>query len=494
MGKIVRFFLIFIIVTLAFSSSYIEEFDTKFDNASKSEKIRIYHGLRNTYIQSILNDNSSAKIETLIRLIKSSKELGLDYSHYEKELKAYGKTDLLKKIEDNISNKPATNQKTDPKTKEDLKQKKITLKILGVKINNDSLTLNLNRTLYDSEIKDFTLRTKKFYKNVYDINGIATLKTGKINTNISSDVRIAQYNKSIVRLVFSNNTKQEISFEQNKNSITFYIDNKQKEKTKNSSNAKDLNKPKQAIATVPNKSKQISNVPKLSSNFRTGKTVVLDPGHGGKDSGAIGSRTLYEKNVVLKIALKAGKILRQRGYKVYFTRDKDYFIGLRNRTSFANDKMADLFISIHANAAPTKAKANEIHGIETFFLSPTRSARSMRAANLENKADTDEMNYFTKISFLNFLNREKIIASNKLAIDIQKNLLNSVRKKYSVTDGGVREAPFWVLVGALMPAVLIETGYITHPIEGKLLAKDDYEEQLAIGIANGVDDYFAKNR
>ncbi len=220
----------------------------------------------------------------------------------------------------------------------------------------------------------------------------------------------------------------------------------------------------------------------------------MDAGHGGKDAGAVGSRTLYEKNVVLKVALKAGKILKNRGYKVYYTRDKDKFIGLRNRTSFANDKMADLFISIHANAAPNSKKAPEMQGIETFFLSPTRSERSMRAANLENKSDTDEMNYFTKISFLNFLNREKIIASNKLAIDIQTNLLSSVRTNYNVSDGGVREAPFWVLVGALMPAVLIETGYITHPKEGKLLANDAYADKLAEGIANGIDDYFAKNR
>ena len=167
---------------------------------------------------------------------------------------------------------------------------------------------------------------------------------------------------------------------------------------------------------------------------------------------------------------------------------------MRDRTKFANDKMADLFVSIHANAAPNAAKAKSMHGIETFFLSPARSERSKNAAALENKSDIEEMNYFSQQTFLNFLNREKIIASNKLGIDIHRELLTSARKLHNVSDGGVREAPFWVLVGALMPAVLIEIGYITHPSEGTNLFNDAYQSALANGIANGIDGYFSKNR
>lgn len=103
------------------------------------------------------------------------------------------------------------------------------------------------------------------------------------------------------------------------------------------------------------------------------------------------------------------------------------------------------------------------------------------------------MNYFSKISFLNFLNREKIISSNKLAIDLQSGMLKSVKTNYKINDGGVREAPFWVLVGALMPAALIEVGYISHPKESKLIANDKYQQALAKGIADGIDAYFAKN-
>ena len=225
-----------------------------------------------------------------------------------------------------------------------------------------------------------------------------------------------------------------------------------------------------------------------------GKVIVLDAGHGGDDPGAING-SLKEKNIVLSIAQKAGKELQGRGYKVYYTRSKDKFINLRDRTKYANDKAADLFISIHANAAPNKTKAATMHGIETFFLSPARSERSKNAAALENKSDIEEMNFFSKQTFLNFLNREKIIASNKLAIDVQREVLARAKSVSSkASDGGVREAPFWVLVGALMPAVLVEVGYITHPSEGELINNSKYQDALAKGLADGVDVYFSNQR
>ena len=225
-----------------------------------------------------------------------------------------------------------------------------------------------------------------------------------------------------------------------------------------------------------------------------GKVIVLDAGHGGDDPGAING-SLKEKNIVLSIAQKTGKELQGRGYKVYYTRSKDKFINLRDRTKYANDKAADLFISIHANAAPNKTKAATMHGIETFFLSPARSERSKNAAALENKSDIEEMNFFSKQTFLNFLNREKIIASNKLAIDVQREVLARAKSVSSkASDGGVREAPFWVLVGALMPAVLLEVGYITHPSEGELINNSKYQDALAKGLADGIDVYFSNQR
>jgi N-acetylmuramoyl-L-alanine amidase len=134
-------------------------------------------------------------------------------------------------------------------------------------------------------------------------------------------------------------------------------------------------------------------------------------------------------------------------------------------------------------------------GIETFFLSPAKSERAKRIAALENRADISSMGYYSKLTFLNFLNREKIIASNKLAIDVQKGILFNLRKYFKdVQDGGVREGPFWVLVGAQMPSILVEVGYITNPTEAKRLFNPFYQKLIAKGIADGIDNYFLYNQ
>jgi N-acetylmuramoyl-L-alanine amidase len=118
----------------------------------------------------------------------------------------------------------------------------------------------------------------------------------------------------------------------------------------------------------------------------------------------------------------------------------------------------------------------------------------MRVAALENSEEMEEMGQYGKLSFLSFLNKEKIIASNKLAIDLQKGMLGSLRKQFpSVHDNGVREAPFWVLVGAQMPAVLLEVGYISHPEESHRIADDKYQRFLTDGLVEGVGRYFTNN-
>ena len=219
------------------------------------------------------------------------------------------------------------------------------------------------------------------------------------------------------------------------------------------------------------------------------KIIVIDPGHGGKDPGGIGWNRVKEKNIVLPIGKYLRDILRKKGYKVYLTRDRDKFITLRNRTKFANRKKADLFISIHCNIAP---KHPEVYGIETYFLSPARSKRAERVAKLENSAIGNLQTSTQKI-VLNFLNKTKIIQSQKMAIDIQKNLIYGFRKHYkNIKDGGVRPAPFWVLVGTQMPAILIETGFISNKMEAKRLSDKIYQKRYAEYIANGIESYFFK--
>lgn len=439
--------------------------------------------------------------------------------------------------------KEQKSQKTEAKTKVEVKKEAKaepkSLRVLEVLSDKNSLKIKLNRNINEDELKNFALSSKDSWRNVYDITGILPSKFPIPQNGISAKIRIAQKDPSTVRIVFEDAKKSQIYAQIDEKEITFSknkpAQNTQKTEqkaeqkieqntkktakkvasTEKTSEKTSENKAEKTAKTQNTKNdKKIAKKPepinqkamkitadtataasnKLSKKQKASKIIVLDPGHGGDDVGALSqNKKLREKDIVLNVSKKTASLLKERGYKVLFTRSNDRFIKLRSRTSFANDKGAHLFISIHANAAPNKEKAKSMNGIETFFLSPSRSERSMNAANLENKADTDEMNYFTKVSFLNFLNREKIIASNKLAIDMQAALLKSVRASYKVSDGGVREAPFWVLVGALMPAVLIEIGYISHPDESQKIANSKYQDRLAKGIADGVDEYFAKN-
>ncbi len=223
------------------------------------------------------------------------------------------------------------------------------------------------------------------------------------------------------------------------------------------------------------------------------KKIVLDAGHGGKDCGAMSANLVCEKDIVLEVVKFLHKELKKRGYSVLLTRDKDIYIDLVARTELANKKSADLFISVHANSIPKRSTSNA-HGIETYFLSTARSERARKVAEQENKDNVNLMDYFSKSLLLNSLNTQRLIVSNKLAIDVQYSMLQSVRKNYpDVVDGGVREGPFWVLAGALMPSILIEIGYNSHAIESKRIQSKPYQKILAKGIADGIDSFFSKN-
>ncbi|MCQ2778740.1 N-acetylmuramoyl-L-alanine amidase [Helicobacter pylori] len=223
------------------------------------------------------------------------------------------------------------------------------------------------------------------------------------------------------------------------------------------------------------------------------KKIVLDAGHGGKDCGAMSANLVCEKDIVLEVVKFLHKELKKRGYSVLLTRDKDIYIDLVGRTELANRKSADLFISVHANSIPKHSTSNA-HGIETYFLSTARSERARKVAEQENKDDVNLMDYFSKSLLLNSLNTQRLIVSNKLAIDVQYGMLQSIRKNYpDVVDGGVREGPFWVLAGALMPSILIEIGYNSHAIESRRIQSKPYQKILAKGIADGIDSFFSKN-
>ena len=252
-----------------------------------------------------------------------------------------------------------------------------------------------------------------------------------------------------------------------------------------------VKKPPQERVVTEEKASFFSSMFTGSSGPRRSYTVVIDAGHGGHDSGAIGAKKYYEKTVVLQIAKRVEKYLKKKRFKVKMTRSSDHFVKLKNRTRFANRHKADIFVSIHANAIADKKRFGEVYGIETYFLQTTRSARSKRIAALENSVVLDKNDFLSKNVILEaVLSGPKIELSHKLAIDVQTRMLRDVKRKYKgVKDGGVRPAPFWVLVGAQMPSILVEVGYITNPIERRRLYNADYQNRIAKGIVEGVSNY-----
>ncbi len=216
------------------------------------------------------------------------------------------------------------------------------------------------------------------------------------------------------------------------------------------------------------------------------RKIVIDPGHGGKDPGAM-AFDLKEKDIVLKVSKKIEKALKKKyRYEVTLTRTKDVYIPLEERTALANTQNGDLFISIHVNAHPDKTKG----GIETYFLNLATNADAMRVAALENATSTHNISELQHI-LTNLMKNSKIDESSRLAQFVQTNLILGVEQKYKTRDLGVKQAPFYVLIGAEMPAILAEISFITNPGEAKLLQDELYlnkiAEQIAAGIAAYVD-------
>lgn len=212
--------------------------------------------------------------------------------------------------------------------------------------------------------------------------------------------------------------------------------------------------------------------------------IVLDPGHGGKDPGAIGLSGLKEKRVALDIALRTKRVLRRvlPGNRVYLTRTTDRYISLSYRTSFANEHDADIFVSIHANSA----RSRRIHGIETYLLSEASSSRALRLAARESGTTLARMSDLQKI--LNDLGlRSKVIESQQLARQVQQAMLSRLKPGYrGIRDLGVKRGPFYVLLGAQMPSILVEVAFISNRREAQRMRSSKYRQALAEGIARGI--------
>jgi N-acetylmuramoyl-L-alanine amidase len=278
-----------------------------------------------------------------------------------------------------------------------------------------------------------------------------------LNKGLLQKIRIAQFKKDVVRVVL------------------------------NLSNHKDYR-----IYPLESAPRLVIDVHAESSNpfFREKKIVVIDPGHGGHDPGAVGPRGLKEKVVTLDIAKRLKRELEEfYNLEVYVTRDKDKYLDLGERTAFANFKKADLFVSIHANAS----KRRRTSGIETYLLNWTNDDEALRVAARENKISVEKMRKSqTELGMiLTSLEREsKRDESLKLAHFVQRSLASNLSKKYErMKNLGVKQALFYVLVDAEMPSVLVEVAFISNKREERLLRSKAFRETSAKALASGIYKY-----
>jgi len=241
----------------------------------------------------------------------------------------------------------------------------------------------------------------------------------------------------------------------------------------------------QAIITEPQPSHDILASPSLSKQLGLKvRKIVIDPGHGGKDPGAIGRRGLKEKDVTLKLAKMLRKKLSPSVQKIVMTRQTDVFIPLEERTAIANGQDADLFVSIHINASNRRAAS----GVETYTLNISNNEEARRLAARENATSRRSV---SDLEFIlnDLIKTAKTNDSVRLATAVQAQVAENLRRKYRTRSNGVKGAPFYVLVGTKMPSILVEVSFISNPREEKLLRDERYLNEITEGISRGLLEY-----
>ncbi|HVB07343.1 MAG TPA: N-acetylmuramoyl-L-alanine amidase [Candidatus Acidoferrales bacterium] len=217
--------------------------------------------------------------------------------------------------------------------------------------------------------------------------------------------------------------------------------------------------------------------------------IVIDPGHGGYDTGTIGPHGVLEKNVCLDVALRLGKLIHEKlpGAQVIYTRKTDVFVPLEERTAIANQANADLFISIHANSSHDE----QARGIETYYLNFTSSPDALETASRENALSDASIHQLQGL-IQKIARNDKIEESRELATDIQNSLTGKLRQVSTAErNRGVTKAPFVVLIGANMPSVLSEISFLSNPTDERMLERPAQRERIAQGIFRGVENYLS---
>ena len=220
-------------------------------------------------------------------------------------------------------------------------------------------------------------------------------------------------------------------------------------------------------------------------------TIVIDPGHGGRDPGARGQRGTEEKDITLKVALKLRDLLRrQPGIRVLMTREKDQFVELEDRAKFANGQEADLFVSIHVNSHPQRS----IKGIEIYHFGEAKDQRALEVAARENGTPLSSTGVGWEYLVADLLTAKKIEASLELAWTAKEAMVTNLNGHYALVDHGVKTAPFYVLRFTSMPSILAEIAYISNSAEEELLRTNHFSTRVAEALMDGINTFLSSSK
>jgi N-acetylmuramoyl-L-alanine amidase len=460
------------------------------------DAIELYRRVANDYLDHRLADDAQYQIGEIY--YKEKDDLTQAYLEFLKVELRYPKGDMKPKAQEMIEKLTTVMSK-----REDQKEVQETLsKAPGLTQvreirhwstpNYTRVVIDLERAVpFQSRLLDENKDLKKPRRLYLDLKG--TYVSSEIESHIPiqdgllRSARAAQYTKDTVRVVLDIDNIEGYKVFPLHDPFRIVIDVKgtePKEKEQLKRVARPESRPvRKGIRLAKKPDGSVSLARQLGLNV---SKIVIDPGHGGKDPGCFFDGGMKEKNVVLMLAqILARKVEAKLGCEAVLTRKNDVFVPLEKRTAFANMQKADLFLSLHINAH----RQTEVHGLETYYLNMATDERAVLVAARENA--TSEKNISDLQSILNDLMlNTKISESSKLAHEVQKGIMGSVGKRYGeVKDLGVKQAPFYVLIGAEMPAVLVETGFLTNSSERKRLQSKKYLETLADGILNGVEGY-----
>lgn len=320
-------------------------------------------------------------------------------------------------------------------------------------------------------------KPRRFYVDISDAVLGNIPRSIEINDGLLKTARAGQYDSKTVRVVLDIESIDDYKVFALSNPYRIVIDVSGKGELKKSA----ITPPIKSVIRSADKTPVIKKARKKKR-----LTIVIDPGHGGRDPGAVGRRGLKEKDVTLRIGKMLRDSLRKRtGARVVMTRTRDVYVPLEERTAIANREEADLFISIHVNAS-RKRKAT---GIESYILNVSEDAESKRLAARENSTTISEL---SDLEFIlsDLISKAKTNDSVVLANIVHTSIIKSVKKKYrGIKSNGVKQAPFYVLVGTRMPAVLLELSFISNARDEKRLKSSKYLSTMVKGISDGVVKY-----